>query len=637
MNGVENNAAEEQVKDDVQEAVKTAETVENELVKPESETADRTENSAGDDAEKEAEIEARKNAVNEYVKERKEEELAHKTRFTGQPFALNCGDWQAGDDGVYKISVNAKGEVSRIMACPHPIMPVERLNNLDEEKEKMCLAFYRDGKWRRITVECKVCFNKQQITSLSDRGILVTSETARYLVQYLADVVALNMNPADGQPIPVSRSISRMGWCGDEFVPYVEDIRYDGDMDFASIFREVRTEGSRDEWYELAGKIRQNKVVRILIAASLASPLIERVGALPFILHLWGTTSFGKTVSLMVAMSVWGNPETGCLTRTMNMTANAMARTAAFLKHLPFGADELQQMKQNWKQSGQNFDQLIMYLTEGIDRSRAKAHGGIENLQTWRNCFIFTGEEPVTKANSGGGARNRVIEVEVTRPIYESGFYVANMVRDHFGWAGKEFIEEVQRYGKIELTARFRLKVEEILKTCDTTDKQAHSMALILLADEISCSSIFDGDVPLCAEDVAEYLHSVKTVDVAERAYQWCLDWIDRNQNRFVAGGNYGEIWGRMGEGFVMINKSVLEEELHKAGYEYDAVSRKWAEKGYIVRASDGRYSHRTSVCGVKANYIKLNLDIEGEEFGVPVNQPPPVEFLNMEQMQIPA
>ena len=162
--------------------------------------------------------------------------------------------------------------------------------------------------------------------------------------------------------------------------------------------------------------------MRLLLATSLASPLIERVGALPFVFHLWGTTSFGKTVSLMVAMSVWGNPESGCLTRSMNMTQNAMARTASFLYNLPFGADELQQIRSRWD----NFDNLVMYLTEGIDKGRAKAKGGIEELKTWRNCFIFTGEEPITKDNSGGGTKNRVIEVEVTKPIYESGYTVAN-------------------------------------------------------------------------------------------------------------------------------------------------------------------------------------------------------------------
>ena len=590
------------------------------------------------------EYEAAEKQKQEALKRQREQEQAeaekHKTRFTGQPFALNCGDWQADDGGVYKMTANAKGEESRIVACYHPVMPVERLLNLDNGKEKLCLAFYRDGKWRHITVDCTVCFNRQQIIALSDRGILVTSETARYLVQYLTEVVALNMNPAEHDAvIPVSRSISRMGWCGDEFVPYVADIRYDGDADFAGIYDAVHTAGSREEWYRMARELRKNKVVRLLMDASLASPLIERVGALPFILHLWGSTGFGKTVALMLAMSVWGNPDTGYLTRTMNMTPNAMARTAAFLKHLPFGADELQQMKNSWRAAtGQNFDQLIMYLTEGIDRGRAKAHGGIERLDTWRNCFIFTGEEPITKANSGGGARNRVIEVEAAEPIFASGNVVANTVREHFGWAGKEFIHELNYYNNAELKGRYAPKVRELETICHTTSKQAHSMALILLADEIACSSIFDGEEPLHASDVAEYLYSEKAVDVAERAYEWCMDWLDRNQNRFVASGNYGEIWGRIGDGFAMINKSVLEEELRKAGYEYDSLSRRWAERGYIMRAKDGRFRHKTTVNGLKSSYIKMNLNVDRNPLGVFVNDSPPIKFSDKaEQIQIPA
>ncbi len=166
------------------------------------------------------------------------------------------------------------------------------------------------------------------------------------------------------------------------------------------------------------------------------------------------------------------------------------------LYNLPFGADELQQIRSRWD----NFDNLIMYLTEGIDKGRAKARGGIEELKTWRNCFIFTGEEPVTKDNSGGGTKNRVIEVEVTKPIYESGYLVANTIRENYGWAGKEFIEYVKLISVEELRARYKLIFDEIMQKCDTTDKQAYSMALILLADELSCSSIFPQDRPIRVE-----------------------------------------------------------------------------------------------------------------------------------------
>ena len=475
-----------------------------------------------------------------------------------------------------------------------------------------------------MTVDCTTCYNKQIITVLGDRGVMVTSETAKNLVCYLSDVVSLNMKDTEeGKAIPLYRSIARLGWIGNDFCPYVQDVKYDGDQDFESIYNQVRTAGSRQAWYDMAGEIRKDIVVRLLLATSLASPLIERVGALPFVFHLWGTTSFGKTVSLMVAMSVWGNPESGCLTRSMNMTQNAMARTASFLYNLPFGADELQQIRSRWD----NFDNLIMYLTEGIDKGRAKARGGIEELKTWRNCFIFTGEEPITKENSGGGTKNRVIEVEVTKPIYESGYTVANTIRENYGWAGKEFIEYVKLISVEELRIRYKLIFDEIMQKCDTTDKQAYSMALILLADELSCRCIFPQDTPIQVEDISKYLHSNKTVDIAERAYEWCINWIARNQNRFMPDQN-GEIWGKIEQDFALVNKEVLVEQLRLGGFEYGSVSRKWAENGYIIRNSQGKFIHNTKVYGAKANYVKINLNPEEKtELGIVVTEPVPAEF----------
>lgn len=59
------------------------------------------------------------------------------------------------------------------------------------------------------------------------------------------------------------------------------------------------------------------------MAASFASVLLEPLGCLSFVFHLWGGSGTGKTVGMMVAASVWGNPAEGALTRTLNSTPNA--------------------------------------------------------------------------------------------------------------------------------------------------------------------------------------------------------------------------------------------------------------------------------------------------------------------------
>ena len=291
---------------------------------------------------------------------------SNKTEFTDAPLQLNCGKWVANDLGVVLTDMNAQGIPITNIACPHPILPVERFINIDTDTEKVKLAFFKDGRWREVTVDNGTVLNKNSITQLADRGVLVTSESAKDLVRYMSDVISLN-----AQEIPLYRSIGRLGWIEGDFIPYNDSVKYDGDSDFKSIYDNVRECGSYDVWLEHIRELRKDINIRLALSASFASPLIEVVGALPFILHLWGTTGFGKTVTLMIASSVWGNPEMGCLTRTMNMTANAMARTACFLYNIPFCADELQQIKTNWG----TYDALVMYLTEGIDRGRAKARG----------------------------------------------------------------------------------------------------------------------------------------------------------------------------------------------------------------------------------------------------------------------
>ena len=534
---------------------------------------------------------------------------SNKTQFTDAPLQLNCGRWRADDLGVVLNDVTAQGVPITITACPHPIIPIERYINLDTDTEKIKLAFFKDSRWREVTVDAGTVLNKTSIIQLADRGVLVTSESAKDLVKYLSDVISLN-----AREIPLYNSIGRLGWIDGDFIPYNDSVKYDGDADFKSIYDNVTYEGSYDLWLEHIKELRKDINIRLVLAASFASPLIEIVGALPFILHLWGTTGFGKTVTLMVASSVWGNPEMGCLTRTMNMTANAMARTSAFLYNIPFCADELQQIKQSWN----NYDSLIMYLTEGIDRGRAKARGGVEQTKIWRNSFIFTGEEPITKAASGGGVKNRVIEIECDKKIIQDGNYTANLVKANYGYAGRAFIAHLNHLintDKQSIIDRYKTLFKGILSATDTTDKQALSLALILLADELASKFIFK-DTALTIDDVKSYVISENAVRVEERAYNEVVNLISRNINKL---NEYAtDSWGKIYDDVVTINKQVLEQELNKMGFDFGSLKKGWDKRGYIIKNSAGRYIHQTKVNGVRGNYVKIQLPTEFEETDEP-------------------
>ena len=543
------------------------------------------------------------------------EQESNKTGFIDPPngLVLNCGRYIANDEGVCINEIRKDGEVFKIVACPHPILVTERLVNIDTDTEKAKITFFRDGRWRSLIVDVNLIFNKTRLCDLSDRGIIVTSESAKDLVKYFSTIMQLNE-----KNIPLYKSIARLGWIEKDFAPYVEDVKYDGDLDFLSVYECVREHGDYKAWKEHMYELRKKKEVRRVMAASFASALIEKVSALPFVLHLWGKTGGGKTVTLMVAASIWGNPDYGKLVRTMNMTANAMARTAAFLYSVPFCADELQQIKDRWNG---NYDNLIMKMCEGIDRGKAKARGGIEDMKTWRNAFILTGEEPVTKANSGGGVKNRCIVIEIKDQIIPDGHKTANIVKEHYGYAGKAFTDYVKDISIADMQRDYKELFEQIMGICDTTEKQAYSMALLLLADRYSCECVFMDDLPIELKEVKEYLTDAKAVDPSERAWEWLQNWIAENSSKFLRKDQEymysGETWGaydydkkdakKTYTGVVTINKTVLERSMNNCGFDFNACKKDWARDGRLVKNSEGRYLHQTTVGGSKGTFVKVN------------------------------
>ena len=120
--------------------------------------------------------------------------------------------------------------------------------------------------------------------------------------------------------------------------------------------------------------------------------------------HLWGKTGAGKSAALMVAASVWGNPD-GKLFGTMNGTLNFFQSQASMLRNIPLFLDELQTVRE----SDGNYDKLIMQLGVGVGRGRADRTGAAKRTVQWRNGTLCTGEEPIIRPNSGGGTVNRLL------------------------------------------------------------------------------------------------------------------------------------------------------------------------------------------------------------------------------------
>ena len=254
-----------------------------------------------------------------------------------------------------------------------------------------------------------------------------------------------------------------------------------------------------------------------------------------------------------------------------------------------------------------------MCITEGISRTQGAAQGGIKQVKQWKNCFICTGEEDIVKSNSGGGTVNRVISLEVQNKIIDDGNNTMHLISHNYGFAGKIFIDKVKNTN--DISDRYRDIFKRLTEETDSTDKQCMAMAMLLLADELATECIFTDETPLSIDSVKMFLATKKQVDVAERCYEWILNWVAANQNRFESNAfNNGEIWGKSEDDHIMINKTVLADHMAAVGYDYAAIMSQFAKRGYIEKNSQGKLVHQTTVYKQKANYVKLLTDV-GSDF----------------------
>lgn len=529
------------------------------------------------------------------------------TRFDAQPLELNAGDWEADDGGIRRTY----GGVECVV-CPHPVMPVERLVNIDTGEEKLRLAFRKGASWRRCIVEKRTLASANKVTELAGIGIAVNSETAKSFVKYISDLENLNYDL-----IPERKSIGRFGYIpGEGFSPYVEGLIFDGDANFAAMFQTVHERGSFETWKKIAAEVRAMSVTaRIVLAASFASPLLQPLGCLPFFVHLWGVDSgTGKTVALMVAASVWGDPSVGSYVKTFDGTVVGMEKTAAFLNNLPLCLDELQLAKD--AKGRTNFD--VYRLAQGVGRTRGNRAGGVDKTPTWHNCILTTGESPLTGQASGAGAVNRVIDIEckADRVVIRDGMRVSGAVKRNFGHAGKRFVERLYAGGD-EITPEITERYQELFKALsaqDTTEKQAMAAAAIVLGDELACRWIFDGEEqPVTVAQISEFLASKAAVSAGERAYQYLCDWVTQNSNKLISKSETMDVLGAL-EGYrAYIIRSVFERVLQDAGYSVGATVS-WLKQKCLIETRAKNNTKARRINGVPTECFCLILpDIEIE------------------------
>lgn len=499
------------------------------------------------------------------------------TNFKDQPIELFTGEWIADDDGIVRRNDNQGMDI----ACVHPILPVQRLVNIDDGTVRLKLMFRRDYKgWKEVVANKSMLFSSREIKKLADKDVSVSDKNASYLVQYLQDIEDLNHNT-----IPEVQSVSHLGWTSNGlFSPYMENLEFDGIDNFRRIFESVHAEGKFEAWAAEVQKIRKtDSPARIALAASFASVILKMIGKLNFIVHFWGGSEVGKTVALLLATSVWANPnDDGGYLQTFNGTAVGMELQAGFVKNMPLILDEFQLVKDK-----KSFEYSVYLLCEGIGKTRGAKTGGLQNTATWKNCSITSGETPITCGASGGGAVNRIIEIECREKLFEDASGLLDCIRSNYGHAGKLFMGFLSTDAAKEKAIGLYKQFYRELGT-SSTEKQTMAAAAILTADALATEWLFCDGRGLTVSDIDKYLHTRETVDSGARGYEYVYDFYVSNAAKFETGADpcFGSVAGLE----VRFIRGVFERICEEGGYNPKALLSWLDQVGRLSKGKDSLY-----------------------------------------------
>lgn len=526
------------------------------------------------------------------------------TNFTGPYANMFCGAWIAGEDGVYAQN---DSQVEAV-ACYHPILPIERMKNMETGEEQIKIAYKRNGRWDEIIVPKTMVTSASKIVALSGRGISVTSENAKLLVRYLSDVE--NMND---DHIKVQYSTSKLGWIGEQFIPYDTEIVFDGDSRFRQAYDSVAERGRWEIWRDHMLKLRKTGRVEVkfMMAASFASVLVSLLGGLPFIVDLWGETEGGKTVSLMVAASIWANPDESAYIGDFKTTEVALEAKADMLNHLPMLLDDTSKTSSRIRD---NFEGIVYDMCSGKGKSRSNKDLGINRENRWKNCFLTNGERPLNSYVSQGGAINRILEVECGECVYEDPQETAELVKKNYGLAGKRYIATLKALG-VEKIRQIQKEFQSELRDDEAMQKQSMSLAILLTADKIATDSLFKDGQYITLEEAKTVLINRNDLSDNERCYRYLQDKIAMNNQRFDIDTKV-EKWGILENGYAIIYNQAFKE-LCKSGGFSDKAFLSWADRKDLIKTQGGRLNKVKKIDGnpVRCVFLKLNDDIDKDGF----------------------
>lgn len=521
------------------------------------------------------------------------------------------------------VSDESRKPPKPVKVCNSPIHITEIREHIDTGHVSLVVSFRYLGRTVSVPLaRSQMADARQLAASLTGVGAPINSLNARHVTAYLAAY-----EHAFAAALPLKRVTSRFGRAradGPFFFPgTLPGVEFEpaGPGD-AALFRAYSSrQGSLHAWLEIMRTVIAEGFMIPLVAvlAALVPPLQRRLQIPNFILDIHGDTSTGKSTSLRLAASIYGNPiDPDSLVLQWLNTIAAVEQVATTCSELPVFLDDAQHCQNELKKT------LVYMIANGRGKGRGSqgGRGGLGDMPTWHTVALSTSEEPLHESSPHEGARGRILSVGGLTPPFRSGtasFVQAleRMVRDNHGHAGKIYIRHLNGWTAADVMRWHRRYTEirtELARraSSDLTGRVGGYIAAVQLAAELAgpllgldCQPDVVG--AWLALHVDEQQRDRNMVFVALRAL---ADYYVANLNRFAIAGSFETQKGvsLLGSArkdlYVGFLRTTVEVVFRGRNWSPTAVLDKLAAAGALLTTEGERHTKKVSVQGVHHRMI---------------------------------
>lgn len=518
--------------------------------------------------------------------------------------ALVPPGWSLDDNGLSRISPEGLVPITRVPLLVDKIF--RELGATRRERWQVLWFEQRElPRLRAIERGREVFASKHRIIELAAEGFPVTSTTASQIVDFLADFVAEN-----AVDIPEVEGTSRCGWVGENrFVVGRESIQGTGSAaiellvespEEQRIAAAMTPRGDQEKWLVLASEITQRFAgAAVKLYGSFAAPMLRIFDCATFVIHDCGDSSRGKSTSLELAASVWGDPRPGHLVRTWEATLVSVERTAALLNDLPLALDEAQVARP------ESIGRLLYLLAGESGRGRGSKTGLALTLN-WKTVVLSSGEIRLDSGTQLTGAQTRVLPV--TAPFGhgdESQFAhrVREGVYENHGHAGPRFVAAILarraewedwRKNFKEARDRWHAHLGKGLSARYATQLAVLEITGVLAHEILGLA----GDPVANLREVAKHVEGNVPQSYAKRAFDVAYGFAcsqatsfagrertDKAGNRVAPHGGYVGVWHDAE--IIAFMPEPLAKHLADSGLDLGAAQDAWIDQGWLLPDKD--------------------------------------------------